>query len=225
MVLMTDMPPPPPPSTSTQNMTTKSATRVGEILRYAFLTVVVIEIFEILAFARRLSFIHNLFDNPTNFSEAEAIRLDRNVENMASLSLIGSIAVFILLILWLYRLTVSSRTQGATFSRSNGWAIGGFFIPFANFFIPYKFIKENILFQISRETTTSQTLMHLKLWWFLFVGTTILTQASSSIPRVTLDQLRASDILNIIAATAFLLCAYFGAKTVKEMSQTQNSAL
>jgi len=76
-------------------------------------------------------------DNPVGFAIA-LIDL-----GLALLTLLIYFATVVFFLLWLYRSCDNLRAFGARhLNYSPGWAVGSFFVPFANLVVPYRAVKE-----------------------------------------------------------------------------------
>jgi hypothetical protein len=77
-----------------------------------------------------------------------------------------TLAVFVLVIVLLYRAAKNTELWNTARARwTPGWTIGGWFIPVANFVIPFLVIRD-----IWRRTTESMPNGLLWAWWLLFLG-------------------------------------------------------
>lgn len=81
---------------------------------------------------------------------------------LAGLSLL---AAFVLFIIWSFRVAKNGRALGYPASLSPGWAIGGWFIPIANLFLPYLSI---------RGGAPADTQALVLRWWLAYVGASLL---------------------------------------------------
>ena len=83
----------------------------------------------------------------SGFSDSEASRALNSAERTSyaafNIAVWAGIAAFVLSVIWLYRAKVTTQRFGATrITWSPGWAIGGWFIPFANAVIPKLVLHE-----------------------------------------------------------------------------------
>jgi hypothetical protein len=121
---------------------------------------------------------------------------------------------------WIYVLNDNKRRPGATGPLfTPGWAIGSFFVPFANLWLPYLAMKE--LWQVSadpRQWQNQQPGRLLPWWWFLWIAHNILGQVSYGMSRGarTLADLTAvsavTDVANAVGvALGFVALGLVGA--------------
>lgn len=175
-----------------------------------------------LSYFQRYQLVERIETDFESVTSAEADRVDGFVSSMTSVMFLAYFVIFVLLVTWLFKLTKTNRTNGANFSKSNGWAIGGFFIPFANLFIPYKFLKENIQFRQLKSQSAEKLNNQLKIWWFSYLGATVLARAVTNMPGETASELKASDATSIVGALVFLVACVFAAQVVKGVTPEAN---
>jgi len=144
--------------------------------------------------------------------------LDRatSAENAVSLfSLFGafvSIAIFVLLIIYTFRLIKKIRRAGSSVRMSNGMAIGSWFIPFANAILCYLFYLD---IANADKNNRSRGIAFLNLWWWPYiVGTTLVSIADGLMSdSETFEDLLAYSNLsifgNVIALTGVVFAVLF----------------
>ena len=59
-------------------------------------------------------------------------------QGVAQLVNVGAIVVWIIFLIWFHRAATNARDAGLRARRSPGWAVGGWFIPIGNFWLPYQ---------------------------------------------------------------------------------------
>jgi hypothetical protein len=113
---------------------------------------------------------------------------------------IGQIGMYVITVIvfarWIYVLNANKTPLGAAaLSFTPGWAVGWFFIPFANLWKPYQAMKE--LWLVSADPLRWQQQQRSQLlpwWWFLWLLANILGQLSFRL------SFHATDISDIVAA-------------------------
>jgi hypothetical protein len=93
-----------------------------------------------------------------------------------------SIAAFVLEIIWTYRMSIHLRASGRPPRMSDGMAIGGFFIPAANFVIPWLY-KADFVRSLTHNRPSSKApsgSLVATAWW-LRVGTVIASFVSAGL--------------------------------------------
>ncbi len=142
-------------------------------------------------------------------------------DGAAGIALISGLVVFILLIIWLnhaYKAAVSRGAESQAWS--SGWAVGGWFIPLANFVIPKLVINEvdrmsqpelvepiGTSWRSMRRTTISD------LWWVFYIAGIVVSQIGAAIEDV--DALWVGAIGYMIFGTGFIL----GAAAIRTIGQ------
>jgi len=115
-----------------------------------------------------------------------------------------SIVSFVFFVLWLRRAYFNLHISGVKeLQYSEGWAAGGWFIPFANFIIPYRIVKDTWT-GVSTVVLTDKEKKDMTIigwWWLAYLGGSFLGNSSRA---ETVSELRAesaidgmSDILTI----------------------------
>lgn len=82
---------------------------------------------------------------------------------------------------WLYRaFTVAHATGAAPLTASPGWAVGAYFVPLANLYLPYRNMAQLWRATAPEDAGPSAKPRLVALWWFCFVAGVILDQ---TVPR------------------------------------------
>ncbi|WP_051806684.1 DUF4328 domain-containing protein [Streptomyces sp. NRRL F-2664] len=133
------------------------------------------------------------------------------VEQLQLLTVLACAAVFIM---WFHRIRLRAGLLAPTgFRWGPGWAIGGWFVPLACLWMPYRIARE--AWTVGLRGATSP-FWPLNLWWASFAGSLLLGRYASVSHRraedlgpfldaVTVGMM--ADALNIIAAVAAMFFA------------------
>ena len=143
------------------------------------------------------------------------------------------IATIIVFLVWMYRASNNLRPLGASFLEfSPGWAVGWWFVPFANLVKPYQAIRE-IWCESNPEVTdpvlfSSPSLRvapaFIGIWWGCWIVGNILTNISSRMASPgNLDWLMPTAIVSILAGIFTIIAAALAAKIVLGISDGQES--
>ena len=160
------------------------------------------------ACANRLSKV-NAFDNNRTFSALSDVHdADDLVSAMATILGVLTLAIFVVFIVYLYRASKNTELWNHN-SRTwtPGWAIGGWFIPLANFVIPALVVSDTWRRSPEPRPTTDVSQRSgtriVWLWWVLFVIGIIGSRLD--IDPSTISDARAQDWINIV--TSIVLAA------------------
>jgi hypothetical protein len=154
---------------------------------------------------------------------------------MIILSGLVGLAIFVLLIIWLYRAAKNNEALGRQNPRLGpGWAIGGWFIPVANFVIPFIILDD--VWRGSDPSVPrgdpnwrrSATLGAIWAWLVTAVIWYIPTVIATSTGDVRADEpekVRRDDILRIIGAVAGIVAAVFAIIVIRRVAARQEECL
>lgn len=155
--------------------------------------------------------------------------------SMIILSGLVGLAIFVLLVIWLYRAAKNNEALGRMNSRLGaGWAIGGWFIPIANLVIPF-IIMDDIwrgadpsIPRGDPNWRRSSTLGAIWAWLVTAVIFTIPSAIASSGGDVRADEpekVRRDDILRIVGAFGAILAAVFAIIVTRRVAARQEECL
>lgn len=101
-------------------------------------------VFGVVAYANRVHFIKDVLDgNIGSDTGQRADNADNLVGAAAGIMALLSVTILVLIIIWLWRAAKNNEALGRANPRLGpGWAIGGWFIPFANFVIPVLILQD-----------------------------------------------------------------------------------
>ncbi len=105
---------------------------------------------------------------------------------------------------WIYRSAQNAKILGFNpMKTSPGWAIGWYFVPFANLYMPYKAMKE--IWLASHSPVASNERENTALigwWWALFIISGVLgrIELQTALHSNTIDELLAATKVEIVSA-------------------------
>jgi hypothetical protein len=145
-----------------------------------------------------LSKVEDAFDNPTISNVQSANDAADAVNGVGGVVELLSIAIFVLLVVLLFRASKNTELWNHE-SRTwrPGWAIAGWFIPIANFVIPF-LVTRDVWRRTPPEDTGTGILW---VWWLLFLIGAIAFRVE--ITTNTLSEHRTEDWLHIVGALAY----------------------
>ncbi|MEV6106398.1 DUF4328 domain-containing protein [Streptomyces sp. NPDC051940] len=162
--------------------------------------------------------VRSLLDRIETATDSEIDAADGLYGLTGVLQLIALVATGVVFIVWFFKARKNAELFDASVLRhSPGWAIGGWFIPIGNFFIPKKIAND--VWQASTPPPPGGTWQVAKTglvtgWWALFVASTIIDRFSATAynnaeePDALSDaigQMMLADVLDIAAAVLAIL--------------------
>ena len=198
--------PPPPPVTKAQY------SKLNTSLWILFLISAGLGIAEIISQVVRSQSYSELSNN---IDDSVLDRATSAENTVAAFSLFGayvSIAIFVLLIIYTFRLVKKIRRAGNSVRMSNGMAIGSWFIPLANAILCYLFYVD---IANADKNNRSRGIAFLNLWWWPYiVGATLVSVADNLMSdSETFEDLLAYSNLsifgNVVALTGVVFAVLF----------------
>ncbi len=179
-----------------------------------------------LAFMARIRLLHRISGGEV-VTQAQVQRADSSVSGAAGFWLLVFIATVVAWLIWQYRAQVNAQhltTKKLTFSP--GWAVGWWFIPFANLVQPFRAVRE--LWQASGTTGSVEgTWPVLVLWWIAWLGFNLVSVfARDAFDRATdAPALATADEGNLIAMVLGVASAAFAIAIVRAVLRRQESGM
>lgn len=162
---------------------------------------------------------------------------DANAFPAAMIILSGfvALAIFVLLIIWLYRAAKNNEALGRQNPRLGpGWAIGGWFIPVANLVIPF-IIMDDVWRGADpsiargdpgwRRTSTLGAVWAWLVTAVIFTIPSAIASSSGDVRADEPDKVRRDDILRIIGAFGAILAAVFAIVVTRRIAARQEECL
>jgi Domain of unknown function (DUF4328) len=225
--------PPPPPLP----VASSSARQRRTIQSLRGLSIALLVLFILLGFAyallaafigARIALEGRILDGQT-VTLSEATDADDSVAGAVFFVVLFAIPVFVLLVLWLWRaysnvdnLDVGPRRYG------RGWAIGAWFVPIANLFIPKQLINDSWR-AADRDAPGNRRWTKLPIkrvstaWWLTFLVSTLgIRAASVQIGDESIDDMRRIDWLALGASILAVASCVLGIVTVRMITQRQH---
>jgi len=146
----------------------------------------------------------------------EATGNDLRQRIIAGFRFVNFIVVIVLFCIWVYRANYNARQLGAPDMRfTPGWAVGWYFIPFANLWKPYQAMRE--IWQASAAPSHWQQQRPggiLPLWWMFFLLSNFFSNAAfrlslsaKTVPDFILASsiTAASDVVDVVSSVVALV--------------------
>lgn len=146
---------------------------------------------------------------------------------LAIIQLVVYIATVVVFLMWLYRAHENLAAFGVhkrQLQYSSGWAVGSFFVPFANLVIPYRAISE-----VWRKSLPNQESMFgevsppgfFPVWWGLWIATGILDQLYFRLSWREEVPSDATEAIGAIGSVLGIFAALMAVKVVREIQRQQ----
>lgn len=175
------------------------------------------------------SHVLDLFVQP--FGEDQEI--SDNLSGFLALALTGvlgltAVAVYlatvVVFLMWLYRASNNVAAFGESTHHSSGWAVGSFFVPIMNLFVPYQAVKD--IWKKSEPTAADAFSYgvsppgYFPAWWGFWLTSNF---ASNAYFRMTMAEapMEASATVGILSEVLSIAAAFFAIKVVKEIDRRQ----
>jgi hypothetical protein len=167
------------------------------------------------------------FDNNRTFANLSDLHdADDAVSAMAGVVGLIMVAVFVVFIIFLFR--ASKNTELWDTSRRTwtpGWAIGGWFIPLANFVIPVLVILDIWRRTPERsadgEARANPSASLVGVWWVLFLIGTVLIRIDFDYN--TLDEYKTQDWAHIAGCISLAISAVLLIRIVRDLARRQRA--
>jgi hypothetical protein len=134
----------PPPQGLTSGVPFVSGHGRAQVLIALFMAYIAVKLFAIVSNVMQIGLLRDALSGGSVTRE-QAEWNDQRQLLAAVISLLILAALLVALLLWLYRVASNLTALGNPKSRieyTPGWAVGSFFIPFANLFMPYRAFRE-----------------------------------------------------------------------------------
>jgi hypothetical protein len=134
----------PPPQGLTSSVPFVSGHGRAQVLIALFMAYIAVKLFAIASNVMQIGLLRDALSGG-GVTREQAEWNDQRQLLAVVISLLVLVALLVALLLWLYRVASNLTALGNPKSRieyTPGWAVGCFFIPFANFFMPYRAFRE-----------------------------------------------------------------------------------
>jgi uncharacterized protein DUF4328 len=187
-----------------------------------------------IAFANRLSFFSD-FERGA-FAPFELLNRAQDADDLVHAAAITNIVLFlttaVLFIIWFFRVAKNTEALGRERPRLGpGWAIGGWFIPLANFVIPV-LVAQDLWRGSNPETPRGDPTWRIGArsalvgwWWAMFLISYLNGTADLDDPNTTIDDLKTSDTLSLLGSVFRIAAAVLAILVVRKLTDRQEACL
>ena len=162
-----------------------------------------------------------------DYTMAEADANDARQGALGIAWLVAFIVTAIAFITWTYRAYHNAGVFGGERSMGQGWAIGGWFVPFLNWFRPYKVLREawvSTAFRTHSEPVVDPP-FYFPLWWGLWVVDNLLGNLVFRLEQSSdLDTLIFHTWLFIASDVASIAAGALAIVVVQQLTRRQTEA-
>jgi hypothetical protein len=127
---------------------------------------------------------------------------------------------------WIYRVQMNAHTLATGLSNTPPWAIGWFFVPFANLYKPFQALKEAWQVSLSpHDWRSARPPGLINWWWGLWIVTGILGNLSFRFSTMDADMRAAGDWISVFADVCEIPLGLLFIEVVRGLTRDQTNAL
>ena len=143
----------------------------------------------------------------TSFRAAEALLILNFVVLIACLIIVGR---------WIYRASTNAHAMHSEMTISPGWAVGWYFVPFANLIKPLHAMRE--VWWASHESSGGyeENVPILTIWWTLWITSNVAANIAYRFEPI-------EPALNLIATALTLPLCFVLIRIMRDVAQSQNA--
>lgn len=138
--------------------------------------------------------------------------------------LVGQLVAGIVVIVWLHRARANADVlYPATHRMAAGWAIGGWFVPIGNLFIPVSVVTD----VVKASNPTGQSIPQVGLWWAGWIGGNLALPIGVGVVAATgpYSAPRTLAIFVVLSALLYVLAAFAFRKVAMSVAQWQDERM
>lgn len=146
---------------------------------------------------------------------------------LAVLQIVVYITTIVVFLMWLYRVHENVAAFGIPrhqMQYSSAWAVGSFFVPFANLILPYRAIKEvwekSVPNSASRLSALSPPAF-FPLWWGFWIISNIADQLYFRLSWREQAPTDVVEVIGVIGGVLSIVAAFLAIKVVREIQKQQ----
>ena len=177
----------------------------------------------VLAEINRLSLVNQVLAGQA-ISHADAINSDSLVAQLNGLHLLSYLGAGIAFLMWLHRVVSNNGALGALGLRfTPGWAVGWWFIPFANFVRPAQVVEEawHAASTLPRSTPTPSPWL-VRLWWGAWILTNVIAGVAITLGARTASALHDETVALIVGQAVGMIAALLAIAVVVRLTSRQH---
>ncbi|WP_405736206.1 DUF4328 domain-containing protein [Streptomyces sp. NBC_01537] len=181
--------------------------------------VIAVDVFAVLADLNMYSLMGRIMsDGAGAVTQADRDRGDALYGVSALLQILTLLATAVVFIVWFHRTRVNAEVFAPhAFTKGRGWAIGSWFVPIGNLFLPRRIAREiwDASTQAAPDGSWRQASQApLNLWWSLWIASTVLGRIAGNVYDTAEEAdaiqqasavMSASDLLDVASAVFAIL--------------------
>lgn len=222
---------PPPPTAMVATTNYRSVASLGRAMTIVFGLWLPVGIAMVLALRHN----RQAFENGVSLADAE--RSDQLLFAASTAQTLLSLGTIVLFIVWFHRSYCNVSTlSGRAAGHKTGWAIGWWFVPFANFAMPVKLAGE--IHRASSANPYNPSMVLIGFWWtallfarvvMVMVGVTAAARLEEATPantlRFDLVEFRAAwlnlNTINTVTTVSAMVAAVLALAVVRQLTTAQ----
>jgi heme/copper-type cytochrome/quinol oxidase subunit 2 len=162
--------------------------------------------------------------------DADSVNLsDTVIIAIGVAQLVLYLATIVVFLVWFHRVRSNGQVfRPDGFTQSPGWAIGGWFVPIANLFFPYRTARET--WEASSPYAPDGSHSHVSTapvtaWWLVFLASEFLDRISTKMYTAsdTPEELRDASALGAVASLTCVVSAVLAIRFVRKLTALQRA--
>ena len=190
---------------------------------------------QIFSNAMQINLLNDYFVRELYSEEAFSVLADKNDVRSGLLSGVWVLFLFLSFFIiggWFYVSAKQNQSSAVkNLSVTPGWAVGWFFVPFANLVMPYRALKEIYKASFNNAEWEQNPIPHyFPVWWATWIVTNVVSNIQSKMDSslgdsYTFQQLNDVSYVAIVSNATGIVSAYFLLKIVVAVAKNQNEQI
>ncbi|MGE7384033.1 DUF4328 domain-containing protein [Streptomyces sp. NPDC004126] len=215
--------PPPPP---VQQL--RSPQGLATALTVLLLGTAVVNVCSAAANLNTWSLMGDVAADPSSVPDDTLDQADMLVGLAASLQWLSLVVTAVVFVVWFYRVRVNGQVfRPDAFTLASGWAIGSWFVPLANFFLPYRVAKQTWEASVQLAPDGSYrrvSTVPVTSWWLVWALALVLDRVSGVVyvRAETPESLGAASLLGLVTDLTTVAAAVLAVLFVRKLTALQH---
>ncbi|RST06559.1 DUF4328 domain-containing protein [Streptomyces sp. WAC07149] len=215
--------PPPPP---VQQL--RSPQGLATALTVLLLGTAVVNVYSAAANLNTWSLMGDVAADPSSVSDDTLDQSDMLVGVAAGLQWLALAATAVVFVIWFYRVRVNGQVfRPDAFTLGSGWAVGSWFVPLGNLFLPYKVARQT--WEASVQLAPDGSFRRVSSapvtsWWLVWVLSLVLDRVLGVVyvRAETPESLGAASLLGVVSDLTVVAAAVLAVQFVRKLTALQN---